>query len=179
VIFVATTVVILAMADQLAGNLTFLVLPKARLPLFALTEPPVVLLLVAVVALLAPTLPITLTEHVKVTLFIPFIVVATNLEPTETVELFVTNVVPVAKLELTWLVVIPTILVVIVAPVGIREAGRSGSRGHRCADDRCRGGDASHILQEITPLYLFHTSPRLATFVIRWWLEIWGRYLDA
>jgi hypothetical protein len=156
VIKVATTVIILAMNDHFAGNLT-LVVPLARLPLFALTEPPVVLLLVAVVALLAPALPVTLTEDVKVTLLIVFIIVGTNFEETEKVELFVTNVVEFARLVLTRMVVVPTIPLVAVA-VGIREAGRSGSRGHRCADDRCRGGDASHVLQKLTPLYWFHIS---------------------
>jgi hypothetical protein len=115
----------------------------------------VVPLLVAVVALLAPTLPVTLTEDVKVTLFILFIVVATNLEPAGIVELFVTNLVVFARLVLTRMVVVPTTFVV-AAAIGIREAGRSGSRGHRCADDRCRCGDASHVLQKLTPLYWFH-----------------------
>jgi hypothetical protein len=154
VVGVATAVIIFAMADQDAGNVTTLTEP-ALVFLLAATQPPVVLPLVAIVALLAPALPVTFTGHVKVTVIL-LIRVATNLEETEKVKLFVTHLIVTGRLVLTRMVVIPTTFVVVV-PVGRRcKACRFGNRGHRCADDRCRCGDASHVLQKLTPLYWFH-----------------------
>jgi hypothetical protein len=80
VVCVATAVIISAMADQDAGNVTTLA-PPAQAFLVAGTQPPVVLPLVAVVTLLAPGLPVTLTEHVEVTV-IQRIRVAKNFKET-------------------------------------------------------------------------------------------------
>jgi hypothetical protein len=158
VIFIAATVIISAVADQLAVNLAILALLALLLP-FAMTEPPVMLLLAAVTALLAPALAAALAEHVKAKVA-QAVLFAIDVEEAGKVEFFVTNRVVTAGLVLTEMVVIPTLFPL--AVVTGDDARRVGNRCHRCSDDCRRCGDATHVLQKLTPLHWFHTSPRLS-----------------